>query len=116
MVKRMGASNEAQWLTEMVHAGRMTADQAREAIAVPDGVRSVWGEASDSDSELAIMLSQAATFRQSVAEKFEKLLAAPAKNVRQAKCAQRSVRHGARLPVMTVPISLATETGQGAAI
>jgi hypothetical protein len=112
----MGASNEAQWLADLVHAGKMTADEAREVITVPDGVQSVWAAASEWDWELRIMLTQAATFRKSVSEKFEKLLAAPAKSTRQTKPIQRSVRHGARLPVLPVATSAATETGRGATI
>jgi hypothetical protein len=62
------ARDKARWLVGLVASGRLTVDDARDAIAIPAEAQSVWAEASASDPELAAMLSEAANFRQLVGE------------------------------------------------
>jgi hypothetical protein len=65
---------EARFFFGQVQAGRITTADAREAIDLPDAVRSIWRTAAADDVVLCALFVEAMRFRAAVGEHFEKLL------------------------------------------
>lgn len=97
---KVQATSEAKWIAEQVVAGRMTAEDAVDLIAIPDEAWERWFEVADED--LQIELAQAGLFRLMCALKFLEILARSKRvKVKRAKIIVRKQRsHGVRLPVL----------------